>query len=72
MAEKIMGVFNKMDGDGSKCIDKLETLKYWYTKKLNIVKFSKNNLIYLLLNHKNPKKKKKEIKFCKSKYRCII
>ncbi len=33
MAEKIMGVFNKMDGDGSKCIDKIETLKYWYMKK---------------------------------------
>ena len=29
MSKKIMDVFDKMDGDGSKCIDKVETLKYW-------------------------------------------
>ena len=25
-----MGVFRKIDTDGSKCIDKEETLKFWY------------------------------------------
>lgn len=28
--EKVMEVFRRIDTDGSKLIDKAETLKYWY------------------------------------------
>ncbi|EDK31285.1 EF-hand protein (macronuclear) [Tetrahymena thermophila SB210] len=41
LANKIMGVFRKIDTDGSKCIDKEETLKFW---KSNYAKVNTDEL----------------------------
>ena len=48
-----MGVFASMDNDGSKCIDKQETLKFWFN---NIEKILNKNKIYIFFYFSKKKK----------------